>query len=193
MGFVDDDSESEAESNPLSARAHAEVNLANSKESPSHKHPTLSLNDPRTPEIKNHDLSSISRFRRKGITESEEIWEELEDDALVDLSPSSRRRSSAPFNPLDSRLRRNLLDEDTNESTTLMARSGTGRSYRDRRRRRSIPISEIQERQRVGRSASLQEASGSWWKVMTWWIGKEKKDQGKDTGNSIGNGSGDSS
>ena len=192
MGFVDEDSESEAESNPLSTRAHAEVNLANSKESPFHNHRTLSLNDPRTPGIKNHDLSSISRSRRKGITESEEIWEELEDDALVDLSPSSRRRGSAPSNPLNSRLRENLLDEDTNESTTLLARLGTGRSYRDKRRRRSIPISEVQERQRVGRSASSQEASGSWWKVITWWIGNEKMDKGKDTGNSIGNGSGDS-
>ena len=192
MGFIDDDSESEAESNPLSARAHAEVNLANSKESPFHNHRTLSLHDPLTPENKNHDLSSITRLRRNGITESEEIWEELEDDALVELSPSSRRRGSAPSNPLTSRLRGNLLDEDTNESTALLARSGTGRSYRDRRRRRSVPISEVQERQRVGRSASSREASGSWWKVITGWIGNEKKDKGKDTGNSIGNGSGDS-
>ena len=192
MGFVDDDSESEAESNPLSAPAYAEVDLANGKESPFHNHRTLSLHDTRTPGMKNHDLSSITRLRRKGITESEEIWEELEDDALVDVSPSSRRRGSAPSKPLNSRPRGNLLDEDTNESTTLLARSGTGRSYRDRRRRRSIPISEVQERQRVGRSASSQEASGGWWKVITWWMGNEKKDKGKDTGNCIGNGSGDS-
>ena len=192
MGFVDDDSESETESNALSDRAQAEVDLANGKESPFHNHRTLSLNDPRTPGIKNHDLSSITRLRRKGITESEEIWEELEDDALVDLSPSSRRRGSAPSNPLNSRFRENFLDEDTNESTTLLARSGTSRSYRDRKRRRSIPISEVQARQRVGRPASSLEASGSWWKVIAWWIGNEKKDKGKDTGNGIGHGSGDS-
>ena len=192
MGFVDDDSESEAESNPLSARAHGEVKLPNSKASPCRNHRALVLNDPCTPRIKNHDLSNITRLRRKGITESEEIWEELEDDAFVDLSPSSRRRGSAPSNPSFSRLRGNLEDEDTNESTTLLARSGTGRSYRDRRSRRSIPISDVQERQRVGRSGSSQEASGSWWKVMTWWIANERKDQSKDTGNSIGNGSGDS-
>ena len=191
MGFVDDDSESETESNALSDRAQAEVDLANGKESPFHNHRTLSLSDPRTPGIKNHDLSNITRLRRKGITESEEIWEELEDDALVDLSPS-RRRGSAPSNPLNSRFRENFLDEDTNESTTLLARSGTSRSYRDRKRRRSIPISEVQARQRVGRSASSLEASGSWWKVIAWWIGNEKKDKGKDTGNGIGNGSGDS-
>ena len=191
MGFVDDDSESEAESNPLSTRAHEEVDLVNSKESLFHNRRTLSLNDPRTPEIKNNDPLSTTHLRRKAITESEEIWEELEDDALVDLSPS-RRRGSTASKPLNSHLRGNLLDEDTNESTTLLARSGTGRSYRDKRRRRSVPISEIQERQRVGRSASPHEASGSWWKVITWWIGNEKKDKGKDIGNSIGNGSGDS-
>lgn len=192
MAFVDNDSESEPESNPLSAQAHSEVDLANGKESPFHDDRTLSLNNTRTPGVKNHDLPSITRLRRKGITESEEIWEELEDDALVDLSPSSRRRGSAPSNPSKSRPRGNILDEDANDSTTLLARSGTGRSYRDRRRRRSIPISEAQERQRVGRSASSQEASGSWWKAITWRIGNEKKDKGKDTGNCNGNGSGDS-
>ena len=192
MGFVDNDSESEAESNTLSDQAHSEVDLASGKESPYHNHRPLSLNNTRTPGIKNHDLSSITHLRRKDITESEEIWEELEDDAHVDLSPSSRRRGSAPSNPLVSRPRANTLDEDANDSTTLLARSGTGRSYRDRRRRRSIPISEAQERQRVGRSALSQVASGSWWKVITWRIGNEKKDKGKDTGNCIGNGSGDS-
>ena len=192
MGFVDDDSDSEVESDPLGIQAHTEVNLANGKESPTHNYRTLSNDDPRTPTTKNNDLLNITRLRRKGITESEEIWGELEDDAFVELPPSSCPRGSATSNPLKSHYGADPLDESTNESTVLLARSGTCRSYRDKRRRRSTPRSEVQERQRVRRSVSSQEVSGSWWKVKTWWRGKERKDKGKGTGNGIGNRNGDS-
>ena len=192
MGFVDDDSDSEAESNPLNTQAHAEVNIANGTESSFHNHRPLSLDDPRAPGVKNNDLLGITPLRRKHITESEEIWEELEDDPLVAFSLFSRRRGSAPSSPLKSHSGGNLSDENTDESTALLARSGTGRSYRDKRRRRSTPILEIQGRQRVRRSASRQETLGSWWNVKAWWIRKEKKDKERDTGNSIGNGRGDS-
>lgn len=194
MGFVDDDSDSEAEGNTLKSQAEEEANQANGKESPFHNHRSSrrisSPNDPRTPTTKNNDLLSITRTRRKGVTESEEIWGELEDDTLADLSPFSRRRSSAR-STTSSKLpsRGNPMDESPNESTALLARSGTGRSYRDRRRR-STPIFETQERERRRRSASSQEAVGGWWKMKNWWRGTERKDKGKATVNGNGNGSG---
>lgn len=191
MGFVDDDCDSEAEDNTVKSQADEEANLANGIESPLHDHRNShhisSPNDPRTPTTKNNELLSITPLRRKGITESEEIWEELEDEALVELSPFSRRRSSARSAP-SSRLpsRENPMDESANESTALLARSGTCRSYRDRKRRRSTPILETQERERRRRSASSQEALGGWWKMKNWWRGKKRKDKGKGTGNGNG-------
>lgn len=192
MGFVDDDSDSEAEGNPLKAQAKAKMNLANSKESSFQDNRILSPDDPRTPTTRNDHLLSITRLRRKGITESEEIWEELEDDALADLSPSSRRRSSAWSNTSRLYFQGDPMDENINESTALLARSTTGRSYRDRRRRRSMPVSEIQERERGRRSTLSQEPLGSWWKMGNWWRARERRDKGKDLGNGIGNGCGDS-
>ena len=195
MGFVGDDSDSEAEGNTLKSQADEEANRANGKESPFHNHRSSrrisSPNEPRTPTTKNNDLLSITRLRRKGVTESEEIWGEMEDDTLADLSPFSRRRSSARSTP-SSKLppRENPMDESLNESTALLARSGTGRSYRDRRRRRSTPIFETQERERRRRSASSQEAVGGWWRMKNWWVGTERKDKGKTTGSGIGNGNG---
>ena len=192
MGFVDDDSDSEAEDNTTISQVDEEAGLANGKESPfhNHSHRLSSPNDPRTPTTRNNDLLSITRLRRKGITESEEIWEELEDDAIAEMSPFSRRKSSAR-SPSSSRLqsRGNLTDETPDESTALLAKPGTGRSYRDTRRRRSTPIVETQERERRRRSASSQEALGGWWKMKNWWRGNETKDKGKGTGN--GNRTGD--
>ncbi|CAD6586004.1 MAG: hypothetical protein ASARMPREDX12_002173 [Alectoria sarmentosa] len=99
MGFVDDDSDSEVEGNTLKSQSDAEANVANGKESPFHHHRISSPNDPRTPTTKNNDLLSITRLRRKGMTESEEIWDELEDDTLAELSSFSRRRSSVRSTP----------------------------------------------------------------------------------------------
>lgn len=195
MGFVDDDSDSEAEGNTPESQMDEEANLANGNDSPFNNHRNShrisSSNDPRTPTMKNNDLLSITRLRRKGMTESEEIWEELEDDALAEVSPFSRLRSSARSTP-SSKLpsRGNPMDESPDESTALLARSGTGRSYRDRKRRYSTPILETQERERRRRSASSQEALGGWWKLKNWWRGKERKGKGKGTGNGNGNGNG---
>lgn len=195
MGFVGDDSDSEAGSNTLILQGDEEANLANGKASPFHNHRNSrrisSPKAPRTPTTKNNDLLSITRLRRKGITESEEIWEELEDDAFAEMSPFSRRKSSA-WSMSSSELpsRGDPMDEIPNESTALLARSGTGRSYRDRKRRRSTPILQTQGRAR--RSASSQEAMGGWCKVRDWWRGKERKNKGKGSGNGNGNGSGGS-
>ena len=195
MGFVDDDSDSEAEGNVLNSQADEEANLANRKESPSRDQrnsPRIpSAHDPRTPTTKSNDLLGITRQRRKAITESEEILEELEDDALAELSPFSRQRSSARSTPASKvPSRGNSVNDYSNESTALLARSSTVRSYRDRRRRRSTSILGTQERERRRRSASSQEALGGWWKMKKWWRGKEKKDKGNSIRNGNGNGSG---
>lgn len=196
MGFVDDDSDSEAKGNTIKSQADEEAGLANGKGSPFHNHRkdhrVSSPNDLRTPTTKNNDSLSITRLRRKGITESEEIWEELEDDTIAEMSPFSRRKSSArSISSSRHQSRGNAMDEIPNESTALLARSGTGRSYRDKRRRRSTPILETQERrERRRRSASSQEALGGWWKMKIWWRGNERKDKGKDTGNGTGNSNG---
>lgn len=195
MGFVGDDSDSEAGGSTLSSQVDEEAILANGKESPFHDHRNshciFSPDGPHTPNTKNNGLLSITRLRRKGVTESEEIWEELEDDAFPGLTPFSRRKSSARSMPASKPpSRRDLIDEIPNESTALLARSGTGRSYRDRRRRRSTPILETQGRER--KSASSQEALGGWWKMRDWWRGKERKNKGKGSSNGDGNGSGDS-
>lgn len=201
MGFVDDESDSEAEANTLISQADEEAVLANGKESPSYQHNSYGISHPtdlRTPTTKNNDLLNVTRLRRKGITESEEIWEELEDDTLAELSPFERRRSSAQTT-LSSRpkSRGNPTDEIPDEETFLL-RSGTGRSYRDKRRRRSIASISTQERERRRRSAGSQEALGGWWKMKRWFSGTQPKDKGKgpedgngtENGNGNGNGNG---
>ena len=193
MGFVDDNIESEAEGNSLCSRLDEEANLANGKELPLHNHhnphhrpsPCAS----HTPTTRSNEILSITRMRRKGITESEEIWEELADDAPAELSPLSRRRSSVRSAPFPKTLFQGKpLDENVNESTALLTRSGTGRSYRDRKRRRSTPIMVSQESERRKRSVSSRQTFGGWWMTQQWWRGKEGKDKGKGTGNDNGGG-----
>ncbi|KAM0804146.1 hypothetical protein BDR22DRAFT_879071 [Usnea florida] len=193
MGFVDDNIDSEAEGNSLCPQADEEANLANGKELPLHNHHNAHhISSPcasHTSTTRSNEMLSITRMRRKGITESEEIWEELADDAPAELSPFSRRRSSvrsAPFSKI--LFQGKPLDENVNESTALLTRSGTGRSYRDRKRRRSTPIMEPQESERRKRSVSSRLTFGGWWMTKQWWRGKEGKDKGKGIGNDNGGG-----
>ena len=180
MGFVDDDSDSEADANILTPEADEEANLLpNGNASPFSYHrtsrPISWPNDPRRAPPYKHDLSSITHLRaNKGITESEEIWEELEDsgDTPAIPSPFSHRRTSAQTTPY---LKPSAIsisggtdaaeeDESPSESTALL-RAGTGRSYRDRRRR-SMPGLETKRRSSDGQT---QEAVGGWWKMRKWW------------------------
>ena len=184
MGFVDNDINSEAEGNSLYSQADEEANLADRKELPLHNHHNphhiSSPYDSHTPTTRSNEMLSITRMRRKGITESEEIWEELADDAPAEPSPFSRRRSSVRSDPFSrAHSQGKPMDENVNESTALLTRSGTGRSYRDRKRRRSTPIMEPQERERRRRSVSSRETFGGWWMAKQWWRGKERKDKGK--------------
>lgn len=149
-------------------------------------------NDPRTPTTKNNDLLSVTRLRRKAVTESQEIWEELEDASPLALPPSpwsprhtrSTSIRSTPSRPPVQRHGSSAVanesgadDEIADEGTALLGRSGTGRTYRDRRRRVSAPV--------IGRNEEAQGATGGWWR-MGWWGG----DGGKGKG---GGGTGDDS
>ncbi len=141
-------------------------------------HPTFgransSLDEPRTPTAKEDDSLFVPRLRRKGITESQEIWEELEDASLPPLSPFSYRRASARSTPHAGAT--DMGDEAPHEGTALLGpeRSSTVRTYRSRRKR-SAPVLSRDER---ARSGSAQAATGGWWK-MKWW-GGEREGKGK--------------
>jgi len=58
------------------------------------------------------------------------------------------------------------------ETTGLLARSGTGRSYRDRKRRKSVPLGGDGTQDQAQDRA--QDALGGWWK-MRWWRDKGKE------------------
>lgn len=163
---------------------HDEESALLDKESPN---PNCEL---RTPLSTNSHILNITRLRRKGMTESEEIWRELEDDSPSPMTPftqhrrSSLRSTSSPSTKRNSRFDLPDLDEDGQEDPSersgLFTRSGTGRTYRTLHhgRRRSTPGSEARRR----RSASSSQAAlGGWWK-MKWWKGgkgEKAKDKGK--------------
>ena len=193
MGFVDDDSDFEAEANTLTSEADEEAQLVNGKGSPTSYHKSNGLSSPNnlpTPTLKNEDLLDNTQLRRKDSTESEEIWEELEDDTLAELLPFSRRRTSVQTTPSSRpKSQGNPMDETPDEETSLL-RSSTGRSYRDKRRRRSAASINTQERERRRRSASSQDALGGWWKMKRWFSGTHSKDKSKGLEDGIGNGNG---
>ena len=122
---------------------------------------------PLTPNARNSDTLSATRARRTTMAEVDEIWGELEEDALTPLSsPFALRRSSARSTPLRDRPSRSMISSGElsppNETTGLLARSDTGRNYHVWRRRRSAPLG---DRETAGLA---QEALGGWWK-MRWW------------------------
>ncbi|MCJ1436632.1 hypothetical protein MMC27_006012 [Xylographa pallens] len=122
---------------------------------------------PLTPNARNSDTLSATRARRTTMAEVDEIWGELEEDAPTPLpSPFGLRGSSVRSTPLRDRPSSSMISSGelppATETTGLLARSGTGRSYRVWRRRRSAPLGD-RERARLA-----QEALGGWWK-MRWW------------------------
>lgn len=198
LGFVDDESDSEAET-----MANTDEEAGKESSDLVHHRLSSSLYDLRTPSPKDHGHLKITRPRRKRITE--DIWAELEDEDPFPDSPLpfSRvdRRASMPNFPagrLDSP-RLASVDEDDNhnnntptESTALLGRSQTGRLYRDNRhrRRRSTALSGLDHhhhhhdhRSRRTPSVGSQEALGGWWR-MKWWkdgnSSRRDKDKGKD-------------
>ena len=194
MGFVSDDSDSEAETSllPNNEPTDDEESQFPSESSPLFLsgHQSASANgkayDSLTATIKNN--LNQSRLHRRALAEADEIFRELEDnESLAPLSPFSNRRSSARSTP--SRLRPHSATEDENpiappdETTDLLARSSTGRSYREKRRRRSMPIGEGEGSKRRGDIA--QDALGGWWK-MRWWGGRGKGNGKDDDGRNAG-------
>lgn len=192
MGYTDP---SDTDSSPPTPSFDLESAPNGSVSPPLSSHPhrrstSLSTTYPRT-----------STLGRKGIiTESEEIWEELEDEAASPLAPFHQRRMSTMTPPSHDRKGGRpqsgdgqLGPQSPTESTALLARAGTGRSYRDRRRRSAPglgldpgavgggstrpdsgsgrPGSETRRR-----SSRPQEALGGWWK-MRWWGGKKSSDE----------------
>lgn len=207
MGLVDTESESSSliptsteDEGDNGDDGYGDEESAMGKESPylintcNQDRPRSQSNDPRTPTTKNNDLLSVTRLRRKAVTESQEIWEELEDASPLSLPPSpwSRRPTrstsirSTPSRPPVQRHGSTAVadegdadDELPDEETALLGRSGTGRTYRDRRRRVSAPML---GREGGGRTDEAQGATGGWWR-MGWWGGDGgKNNDGGRTG-----------
>ena len=192
MGFIDSENDTEASSPLLPIDDEESLNA----KANGHLSSPL-LTHVKTPTNKSKDdlLSPLhSRSRKRGMTETEEILEELEDDTLSELfspSPFSHRhsrRSSAKSTP--SKARRADTDDERqledDETTALLGRTGTGRSYKDkRRRRRSEPSVMGSAGRRRGSRDGSQEALGGWWK-MRWWRSRDGK--GKDADDDDGRG-----
>ena len=188
MGFVSDDSDSEVEASFVSnedqeSQVESERSpLLNSKTGESSNVNGRKFYDLQTPTSKNNDLPSVARARRIGLTEADEIWGELEDSYPDSLSsPFSQPKSSARSTP--SKLQRRGEAENSDmlsaESVARIERSGTGRSYRDRNRRRSMPLGEIATGER--NKSGTQDALGGWWK-MRWWRVNSREDKRKGKG-----------
>ena len=150
---------------------------------PRRHHHTPSFYSRRSPRAPRNGFYS-PHSDRNTLTEPEEICEELEDDTITPLSPPYPRRSSARSTPSHDHQRPRSGDGnigEPTESTSLLGRTGTGRSYRDRRRRRSAPHlvglegSQTQSRRRASRQ---QDALGGWWKMRWWHRGREDHDDG---------------
>ncbi|KAL8721882.1 MAG: hypothetical protein Q9225_001518 [Loekoesia sp. 1 TL-2023] len=176
FGFVDSESDSEVETSLL----------LNGDEEASRIHSNGRVPSPilKTPSARSSELYGSTKSRRKVVTaEAEEILEELEDDdRLPELfSPAiSHHRRSSVRSSTPSKGNRNDVQQPDDESTALLGRTGTGRSYRDRRRRRrSEPSVTSGSRRRSGSVDTPQE----WWK-MRWWRGKDgrRKDDGDEAG-----------
>ncbi|KAL8998973.1 MAG: hypothetical protein Q9169_002079 [Polycauliona sp. 2 TL-2023] len=184
MGFIDSESDTEA-SSPLLPTQNDEEAL-NAKRNGILASPLLG--DPKTPTAttNNEPFTTHFRSRKRGMTETEEILEELEDDTLTELfSPSPfshHRRSSARSTPSKARTPNvNESQPADNETTALLGRTGTARSYRDRRRRRrSEPSVTGSGRPRGSRDGS-QDTLGEWWK-MRWWRSRDGKGKDNDDG-----------
>lgn len=65
-----------------------------------------------------------------------------------------------------------------------LKRSSTGRSYRDKKKRKERDgdgegSTEGRERGREGREEDMQGALGGWWKMKRWWKGEDARTRGR--------------
>lgn len=172
MGFVDDSDPENSSSTSLRLTTDEESVQPTTSNG---RLPSSLLN---TPTTRSNDFYGSTTTCRKSVTETDEILEELEDDTLPSLfSPafSHHRRASAKSTP--SKRIGKVRDDgwEADERTSLLARTGTGRSYKDRRRRRRSEPSVGGSRRRQASGDSSQE----WWK-MRWWRGSEGKRKDDD-------------
>ncbi|MCJ1250352.1 hypothetical protein MMC30_007578 [Trapelia coarctata] len=197
MGFLPPDSDTETESSSPPTDEESQL-LPNASPTPNYqngrgtKHATFETGLKRNVRISSAPLPrrsktiagalpTITRTRQNGIAEVDEIWGELEEGGPSPLmSPFSQRRSSAWSTPLGFRPSGGMTESTElpppDETTDLLSRSGTGRSYRDRKRRKSAPLGGD------GTQEPAQDALGGWWK-MRWWRDKGKgKDPDADAG-----------
>ncbi len=172
MGFVDDSDPENSSSTSLRLNTDEESLQPTTSNG---RLPSSLLN---TPAANKSEFYGSTTTRRKSITETDEILEELEDDTFHGpFSPtfSHQRRASAKSTP--SKRIGNGRDNgrEADERTSLLARTGTGRSYKDRRRRRrSEPIVGGSRRRQASGDSSLE-----WWK-MRWWMGSEGRRKDED-------------
>ena len=172
--FVDDDT-SDRES--VESKISLEGTTLIDKETPTDTRSPTSQNPRRG------NMLSRVKGRRKHITEQQEIWEELAHDTLPPLSPLTNRRvsllaGSSPSSKRGSQMEPPETDDEATEDTGLLTRSGTGRNYRDPRRRRSTVGFEIQGRQRGARSVSNNSFLSGWFTKASW--KKTDKSKGKN-------------
>ena len=145
----------------------------------------LGSGPPLTPTTKYDTVLSVTRgVRRRGMTEADEIWGELEDSTTIFPSPLSLSRRRSSVGTLPSMATRRDTEEGLGERSGLL-RSSSGWSRRDRRRRSShFPgfgtlSSPKTSRHRPSRS---QDAVGGWWKMKWWKRRKERDGYGGDNG-----------
>jgi magnesium transporter len=164
MGFVDDTSEDDGDGN---YRSDEEIAIGGERQA-------LLQGDALTPTTKYDRLLSATRLQRRGMTEADEIWGELEDDATRYPGPLPRRSISGISTV--SRLRRS--DDDATHETTSELRPVTSRSNRSRRKRPGSshfrkPSEEQSPQIGTPKVTKSQSALGGWWR-MEWW--KRRRD-----------------
>ena len=185
MGFVDDSDDSDVENGTAAVKPDVEEDVVDSNKkiffAPNQRRKRSHTTNRRTSTTRNNDLLAVTQLRRKGITESEEIWEELEDDTVDELSTSFKSRRHSTMSTSAKHTPQATTDSIPDESSLLLGRSNTGRSYRDKKERRSAPALEGGKK-----AVESQEAIEGWWKLW-WWRGrKNRKHAGDDRINENG-------
>lgn len=201
MGFLPPDSDSDTDTyTPTTDEESQLLASSSSLPKPSNGTPTKPLNFeapfkrnvrissaplPHMPHHHERRGSSRSRSRYSGLAEVDEIWGELEEGGPSPLmSPFSLRRSSARSTPLGFRSSSVVVagaaELPPDETTGLLARAGTGRSYRERRRRSVLAgVGGDGVGEGEGRRERAQGAVGGWWK-MRWWRRRGREEESGD-------------
>jgi hypothetical protein len=167
MGFVDDASEDDEDGN---YRSDEEIGIGGEREA-------LLQEDALTPTTKYDKLLSATRLQRRGMTEADEIWGELEDDATRYPAPLPRRSISGISTI--SKLRRS--EDDPPHETTSLLRSVTSRSNRSRRKRlwsSHVRRSSEDQPPQIGTprdTTKPQSALGGWWRMEWWKKGRKRR------------------